>query len=79
MMTGLKDSKSLKKKQITKKKKKKKNDVRFLTNQVRSSRLPYTSQIAEEAIYFFSVTLFRVAFYVRLNLAVLKTPEKTKE
>ena len=61
MMTGLKDSKSLKKKQITKKKKKKK-DGRFQTKQVRSSRLPYTSQIAEEAIYFFSVTLFRVAF-----------------
>ena len=79
MMTGLKYSKILKNKKIKKKKKKKKKDGRFLTNQVRSSRLPYTSQIAEEAIYFFSVTLFRVAFYVRLNLAVLKTPEKTKE
>ena len=34
-----------------------------LMNQVRSRMLRYTSQIAEEASFFFSVTLFRTWFY----------------
>ena len=86
-MIELKDYKSCQENvsvSLTKRKlhEKKKINGSFLTNQVRSCSLPYTSQIAEKAS-FLSVTIlelhFIVANSVRLNLAVLEISEKSQE
>ena len=50
----------------------------FLINQVRSSMIPYTSQITEEASFFRLSYLeydFMIANLVTLNLAILKILE----
>ena len=54
----------------------------YLTNQVRSRMLRYTSQFVEEAS-FFSVTLFRAWFYnnqfSKIKLNLLKILEASQE
>ena len=54
-----------------------------LMNQVRSRMLRYTSQIAEEASFFFSVILFRAWFYdkqfSKIKFKLLKILEASQE